>query len=136
MAMKLVYVLLILSMLMAVGLSIIKRKVMINFGEVTVQNVFSFWFWFKFFTTPSIIIVLLINLGLFALNMWVFSLIGVNKTAILSWGLTIPSFFLTFFLSSIFLGEKIVPAQYPYVLILIVSILLSLWGIQGFMNVG
>lgn len=130
--MILVWVLLIISMVFGVALNVFKRVVMVKFGQITVQNALSIGFWFNFFTNPTVLIVLTVNLALFALNMWVLSLIEVNKQAIMSWALIIPSFLLTLFLTNIFLGETIRPEQYMGLALVIISMVIGVFGVYLF----
>jgi len=91
----------------------------------TVQATSISW-WFKFFLNPYIILILLTTLVLFAINMWVFSLITVNRMTAWSWALGVGAFVLTLILTKIFLGEMF-EFNIGFVLIVISMIL----GIAG-----
>jgi drug/metabolite transporter (DMT)-like permease len=96
------------------------------------EKALSLTFWLGFFTTPSILFVLGTNLVLFALNMWVASLIEVNRMTAIGWGLQIPAFLLTLLLSNTFLGETVTPIQYKGAAILMVSMVIGVYGAYVF----
>ena len=120
---SILYALLIGSTIFNTFLNIAKKIIMNKIG--TVQATSISW-WFKFFLNPYIILILLTTLVLFAINMWVFSLITVNRMTAWSWALGVGAFVLTLILTKIFLGEMF-EFNIGFVLIVISMIL----GIAG-----
>jgi hypothetical protein len=105
-----------------------KRFIMKDFGAITLSQATSIQFWIHFFMNPYIIIILVFNLGMFALNMWVFSFVTVNSVNILTTAVGIPAFLLTIFLARIALGEQILPDQYKGLILIIISTVLAFIG--------
>ena len=99
---ELLFALLISSAIFNVFLNIIK-KVIVN--KIGVFQASSISWWISFFLNPYIIAILATTLVLFSINMWIFSLITVNKMTAWMWALGIGAFILTLFLTKIFLGE-------------------------------
>jgi hypothetical protein len=100
---EVILALLIASMIFNTSLNVVKKSVMNSIGPVQASSI---EWWLSFFTNPSILLILLTTLGLFAINMWIFSLMSLNSMTAWSWAMGLGAFVLTIFLSSVFLGES------------------------------
>ena len=96
------YLLLIGVTIFNVALNVIKKIVMNKIGAVQATSI---TWWFNFFLNPYIIAILLTTLILFALNMWLLSLMTVNKLTAWGWALGLGAFILTLIMTKVFLGE-------------------------------
>lgn len=83
-------------------LNVYKKQIINKLSPVEASSIS--W-WFRLFTTPSVILVLLLTLGLFGLGMWMFSLETVNRITAWGWTMSLGAFILTLILTNIFLGE-------------------------------
>lgn len=128
------WILLIALNLINIISQLIRRKVVLGFGDLTLKSFLNFKIWFSLFTTPAVLLVLFFSGILFLINLMVFAFVGVNYTTIFSYSLLIPAFLLTLLLSYMFLGEKIVPAQYKYIALLLVAMALSFLATWGFIK--
>ena len=121
-------ILMIIITVVSIVFTLAKRFIMKDFGAITVSQVLSIKFWLTFFLNPYILIILFFNLGVFALNMWVFSLVRVNSVNVFTTALGIPAFLLTIFLARILLQEEILPSQYNAIVIILISMILDFIG--------
>ena len=124
----LVLILTTFMMIVTLGFTLAKRYIMKGFGTITITQVLSLKFWITFFLNPYIIVILFFNLGIFGLNMWIFSMAGVNTVTVLSNFLGVPIFLLTIFVTKVLLGEEILPTQYKAIVLLVISMVLATIG--------
>lgn len=113
---------------------IIRRKVMLDFTTLNLQNFLSTKLWVSLFTNWAVLLVLFFSFLLFIINLAVFSFTGVNNVTIISFGLIIPCFLITILLSNIYLGETITKGQHIYIGIFILAMILSFFAILGFIK--
>lgn len=105
--------------------NIYRRIVMRDFGVIDLKRFLSLKTWVEFFLEPRIIILLVLSLGWFALYMTVFSFATVNEITGASWLFSIPSLFLTIFLTKRILGEEVIGFQRVGLILLIISMILG-----------
>lgn len=130
------FVLLIVLNLINLFNHVIRRRVMLGFDGLTLKSFLSPKLWFTLFTNPWVLLIIGMSVLLFVINLMVLNFIGVNYTQIFSFSLLIPFLLITICVSYIFLGEQINPAQYKYIGLLIISILISFFAVWGFVKNG
>ena len=105
--------------------NIYRKIVMRDFGVMNLRRFLSIKTWVEFFFEPRVMFLLFLSLGWFALYMTVFSLASVNEITGASWLFSIPSLFLTIFLTKRILGEEVIGFQRVGLLLLIISMILG-----------
>lgn len=128
------FVLLIILNLINIINQLIRRKVILGFGDLTLKSFLSFKIWVTLFSNPYVLLVFFLSGCLFLINLTVFAFVGVNEVTIFSYALLIPAFLFTLLLSYTFLGEKIVSAQYKYIVLLIIAMVVSFLATWGFVK--
>lgn len=129
------FILLIVLNLINIISQLIRRKVILGFGELSLKSFLSFKIWLALFSNSFVLLVLFFSFLLFGINLVVFVFAGVNNVTIISWFLMIPTFLLTVFLSYIFLNEKIVSQQIPWLWALIILMIISGYVVYKFITV-
>ena len=124
------YALLISVTLLTALLGVLKRKAMTG----TEMNFYSMTFWFKTLINPYFIFLIVFSGILFIATLVVFSILTADKVIVMSWTLTIPAFLLTVVLNSYLLSEKFDSTKYKYILILLVSVVISIYGAWGYLR--
>ena len=113
--------LLMISGLLSTVISLFKRIVMRNFGELNPTSMLSIGMWLDFFTNPWIILVFLSHILTFMMNMAVFSLEDPGKIIMAGSVMSPVWVLLTIYLSNRFLGEVITPVQIKGIIIFLLS---------------
>lgn len=130
------FALLIAVTLLSTTTNVLKRKAMLGFGDMTLSNSLSIPFWFKVFTNVWVIGIFLVSILMFALMLIVFSLLKADTIVIMGWLLVVPTYLITLYFNYYWLNEKINSNQYFYIFILLLSILISSYGVWGYLKSG
>ncbi len=130
------FALLIAVTILSTTTNVLKRKAMLSFGDMTLSNSLSIPFWFKVFTNVWVIGIFLVSILMFALMLIAFSLLKADTIVVMGWLLVVPTYLITLYFSYYWLNEKINPNQYFYIFILLLSILISSYGVWGYLKSG
>ena len=130
------FALLIAATLLSTSTNVLKRKAMLGFGEMTLNNSLSISFWFKVFTNVWIIGIFLVSILMFGLMLIAFSLLRADTIVVMGWLLVVPTYLITLYFNYYWLNEKINSNQYFYIFILLLSILISSYGVWGYLKSG
>ena len=128
------FALLIAVTVLTVSTNVLKRKAMLGFGEMSLSNSLSIPFWFKVFTNVWIIGIFLVSILMFVLMLVNFSLLKADTIVVMGWLLVVPTYLVTLYFSYYWLNEKINPNQYFYIFILLISVLISSYGVWGYLK--
>lgn len=129
-----VWILLLATSLLNIGINVSKKYIMIDFGEITLQNVFKISTWFKLLTNPFAIIILGVAFGIWGLSMWAFSIEEANKVVLTMSGLSVPVLLLNIYLNFIVLNETLTRTQLTGLgisIIGMVGVFIGLWLMVG-----
>jgi len=127
--------LIVLSVFVVLG-NLFKRKLMIGYGDMGFKEFINPKFWVLLTTNGYFLLVVAFGLTALILNLIVFNYITLQDVVVFTWVLTVPVFLLNLFLASIYLNEKINYAQYPYLGVLVLSMVISIFGIWGYVKNG
>jgi len=129
------YGLLVTISIISIITTLMKRKIMIGYGDLALKKFFSFKLWSLIFANKYMLLVLFLGFIMFILNAVILSFTRVHSLLIFSWTMVIPVFLVTMYSSYKILGEEITRAQYPFIGILIISMILSFIGMYGYIKV-
>lgn len=128
-----VWILLIFTALIGVGVNIIK-KIAVSGFQINLSNVFQLSTWINIFLNPVAITSLIVSLVAWGLSLWAFSLEEANKVVAVTWGIAIPALFLNIFLNMKIFNEELTYTQSIGMVILTVAMVLS--GVGAYMAGG
>ncbi|MCD6411549.1 MAG: hypothetical protein J7L20_03880 [Thermoplasmata archaeon] len=122
------WILMIIIGLASVGITISRRWIMKQFGEITISRAMDITTWLSLLFNPFVMFILGINLVIWFLGMWVFSMEEAPKVMAAMGLVNIPVFLLKIFMSIRVLGEGLNRTQWVGALLLLISMVFGLIG--------
>jgi len=128
------YGLLILVTFTTYIMSVLKRKAILGFDEINLQNALSIKFWFSVLTNLYVVGIFTVSILMFMLTLITLSFLTADKVLVMGWTLMVPSFLITAILNLYLLQEKFNYSKIPYLIILFISVLISIYGAWGYLK--